>query len=225
MRYAQEGHDLILAARKSEDLHPFKIALETQYAISVTLEEFDITAISTHLQFYSQLQKKPNTAVLAVGYLGDQKQAEEHWEETEKILSVNLVGAISILNIIAQDFEKRKEGLIIGISSVAGDRGRKKNYIYGCAKAGLSAYLSGLRNRLYASNVHVITVKPGFIKTKMTQHMALPKYITASAREIAEDILIAEKKKKDIIYSKWFWKVIMGIMIHIPEKIFKTKNF
>ena len=101
-----------------------------------------------------------------MGYLGEQKVSELSFKETQIVIDSNYTGNVSILNIIANDFEKRGHGFICGVSSVAADRGRKSNYIYGSAKAGFTAYLSGLRNRLYNAKVHVLTVHPGFVATK-----------------------------------------------------------
>jgi hypothetical protein len=128
---------------------------------------------------------------------------------------------VSLFNIIANDFEKRRSGFIVGISSVAGDRGRKSNYIYGSAKAALTAYLSGLRNRLYDAQVHVMTVKPGFVATKMTEGMDLPEKLTAQPEEVAKDIYKAQQKSKDVLYTKSIWRFIMMIITAIPEWKFK----
>ena len=125
------------------------------------------------------------------------------------------------METIAADFEQRNEGTICGISSVAGERGRKSNYLYGSAKAGFSEYLSGLRNRLAKSNVHVVTVKPGFIDTKMTEGMPLPAPLTAQPEQVAKDIFKACMKKKNVIYTLWMWRWIMAIIRNIPEPIFK----
>src|SRR5690606_12784913 len=112
-------------------------------------------------------------------------------------------------------------GTIVGISSVAGERGRQSNYLYGSAKAGFTAYLSGLRNALFSDNVHVVTVLPGFVYTKMTENLNLPKLLTAQPSEVADAIYAAVQKKKNTIYVRWFWKWIMLIIKCIPEFIFK----
>ena len=117
--------------------------------------------------------------------------------------------------------EKNKNGFIVGVSSVAGDRGRKANYIYGSSKAAFSAYLSGLRNRLFESKIQVLTVKPGFVATKMTDGLDLPEKLTAQPEEVAKDIFVAQQKGKDILYTKGIWRLIMLIIKHIPEFIFK----
>jgi decaprenylphospho-beta-D-erythro-pentofuranosid-2-ulose 2-reductase len=113
------------------------------------------------------------------------------------------------------------KGRIIGVSSVAGERGRQSNYFYGSAKAGFTAYLSGLRNRLFPACVQVLTVHPGFVTTAMTQNMKLPAILTAHPDEVAEDILRAVNKGRDVIYTKWFWRYIMCLIRLIPENLFK----
>jgi hypothetical protein len=163
--------------------------------------------------------------VLSFGYLGDQLKAEDEFKEAQNIIDSNFVGAVSILEPIAADFEKRGHGLIIGISSVAGERGRRSNYFYGAAKGALTIYLSGLRSRLSKRKIRVITVLPGFIQTKMTEHLELPERLSAKPEEVADDIYRAYKKGKDIIYTKWFWKWIMAVIKSIPEKIFKRLTF
>ncbi len=122
------------------------------------------------------------------------------------------------------DFEKRNHDFIIGISSVAGERGRQSNYIYGSAKGSSSVYLSGLRNSLNKSYGKVITVLPGFIRTKMTENMDLPEKLMATPEEVAEYVYKAYRKSKDIVYTKWFWWLIMFIIKIIPEKIFKSMD-
>lgn len=128
------------------------------------------------------------------------------------------------MNVIANEYEQNKNGFIVGISSVAGDRGRKSNYIYGSAKAAFSAYLSGLRNRLHDANVQVLTVKPGFVNTQMTKGMELPEKLTAQPEEVARDIYAAQKKGKDVLYTRWFWRWIMLIIRNIPEFQFKKMS-
>ena len=162
--------------------------------------------------------------VCAFGYLGDNEEAKSDFIEARKIMETNYIGCVSILNIIANDFEKRKRGFIIGISSVAGDRGRQSNYYYGSAKAGFTAYLSGLRNRLHRSGINVLTVKPGFVRTQMTEGMELPPLLTAHPEKTARDIYKSWKKGKMTLYTKWFWRHIMLIIKYIPETIFKRMS-
>jgi decaprenylphospho-beta-D-erythro-pentofuranosid-2-ulose 2-reductase len=150
--------------------------------------------------------------------------ARTDFEEVQKTIQVNFTGAVSILNIVANDFEQRGKGSIIGISSVAGDRGRQSNYIYGSAKAGFTAYLSGLRNRLAKSGVHVMTVKPGFCRTKMTENLQLPAALTAEPDQVAHSVFQGLDQKHNVVYTLWMWRWIMLIIRMIPEFIFKKLN-
>jgi short-subunit dehydrogenase len=150
-----------------------------------------------------------------------EKEMEDSWKETEKIISANYTGAVSILNIISRKYASQKKGIIVGISSVAGERGRQSNFLYGSAKAGFSAYLSGLRNWLYPYGVHVVCVKPGFVYTRMTENLALPALLTATPEEVGRAVYSACLKRKNIIYVKAVWRWIMLIIKLIPEPIFK----
>jgi decaprenylphospho-beta-D-erythro-pentofuranosid-2-ulose 2-reductase len=220
-RFARSGFDLLLAARKYEDAEADARDMEIRFRIQVRTLEFDALDFGSHQAFYEGLKEKPSGVICAVGYLGDQKKAEHDFAEARRITETNYSGCVSVLSVIADDFEKRKEGFIIGISSAAGERGRQSNYFYGSAKAAFTSYLSGLRNRLFKSHVMVITVKPGFVRTAMTEDMELPAALTASPEEVANDIFNAWKKGKDVAYSKWYWKYIMFIVRNIPEKLFK----
>jgi short-subunit dehydrogenase len=156
--------------------------------------------------------------------MNDNEKAVREWNESLLTINTNYTGAVSILNIIAEDYCGRLQGTIVGISSVAGNRGRQSNYIYGSAKSGFTAYLSGLRNKLYHQKVHVLTVLPGFVYTKMTEHLKLPKMLTARPEEVAGAVYQGVVKKTDIIYVKWFWRWIMLIITSVPEGIFKKKK-
>ena len=223
-KYAENGYNLYLAARQVDELEIIAkdIAIRTQQ--SVKCIELDILDYPAHAAFYHALSEKPIGVISVVGYLGTQDNAQTNFAEAQKIINTNYTGVVSILNIIANDFEQRKAGFIVGISSVAGDRGRKSNYIYGSAKAALSTYLSGLRNRLYSANVYVLTVKPGFVATKMTEGMDLPAKLTAQPQQVANDIFIAQQKKQNVLYTIWIWKWIMLIIKYIPEWKFKAMS-
>lgn len=219
--YAKHGYDLYLAARNSEALAGDIKDIQIRHQVQALSFEFDIRSFESHHSFYENLSPKPVGVITVVGYLGEQKNAESDFHETEKIITTNYTGCVSLLNIVANDMEKRGEGFIVGISSVAGDRGRKSNYLYGSAKAAFSVYLSGLRNRLSGSGVHVMTVKPGFVNTKMTKDMNLPKILTADPANVAADIYKAQQKNLNVIYTKWYWRFIMLFIRYIPESIFK----
>ena len=222
--YARYGYDIYLAGRGVEDLKDFSTDLRVRWGCKVESVELDILDFDSHQAFYDNLSEKPLGVVVAVGYLGEQKKAQDDFSEAKKIMESNYTGVVSLLNIIANDFEKRRSGFIVGISSVAGDRGRKSNYIYGSAKSALTAYLSGLRNRMYDSDVDVLTVKPGFVATAMTEGMDLPPKLTAQPNEVAEDIYNAQQKKRNIIYTKGLWRFIMLIITSIPEWQFKKMS-
>jgi hypothetical protein len=219
--YAKNGYNLYLAARNCQSLEGLANDIKIRSDADVVLKEFDITDFSSHDKFYKSLEPKPFGVIVVAGYMAEQKECENDWSKTFNTINVNYTGAVSILNIAANNMEENKNGFIIGISSVAGDRGRKANYIYGSSKAGFTAYLSGLRNRLNESGVKVLTVKPGFVATKMTQGMDLPQKLTAGPDEVAKDVFKAQQKGKDIIYTKSIWRYIMLIINNIPEIIFK----
>ena len=213
--------DLWLASRDLELLKKKARDLEIRYDVKVRVMAFDACDTASHQAFYERLDPRPDGVITAFGYLGDQTRAQSDFSEARKIIQTNFIGAASILEIVAADFQRRGEGVIIGISSVAGERGRQSNYVYGAAKGALSIYLSGLRNRLNKYGVRVITVLPGFMQTKMTQSMALPGLLTATPEQAAADIFTAYKKSRDVVYTRWFWRLIMAAIKATPESLFK----
>ena len=146
---------------------------------------------------------------------------KSNFDISRKVIDINFSCLVSILDIIANDFEKRKNGIIVAVSSTAGDRGRASRYHYGSAKAALNTYLSGLRNRLFISNVRVITIKPGYCNTKMTDGMKLSSFLTSEPEDVSKAIFNAINSGKDICYVYKVWKWIMLIIKIIPEIIFK----
>ena len=220
-QYARNNFKVMMAARNIDKLAEVKNDIEIRHSVPVEVYNFDALDFNHHQQFYDELPDKPDIAVCVFGYLGDQVLGQKNWNEAQKIINTNFTGAASILSVIANDFEKRKNGTIIGISSVAGDRGRLSNYLYGSAKSGFTTFLSGLRNRLFHSNVHVMTVKPGFVDTRMTEGMDLPAPITAKPEQVAKAVYKAYLKKSDSIYVIFIWRWIMLIIKMIPESIFK----
>jgi len=221
-RFAKAQYNLILAARNVDALINTKSDIEIRHKVQVHLSEFDATDFSRHETWYKQLPSPPDVVLLAFGYLGNHALATTDFNEAKKIIDANYTGAVSILNEIACNFEAKKSGTIVAISSVAGDRGRGSNYYYGSAKAALSAYLSGLRNRLFTSGVHVLTVKPGFVQTKMLGNMQTPEALTALPEQVAEDVYQAFIRKKNTVYTLWIWRYIMLIIKNIPEFVFKN---
>lgn len=216
--YYSKDYQLILAAR---DVSASSALTSWSTRANVTVIPFDATDCNQHKTWVNDLPVLPDLVICVFGYLGTQKKAMTDWNEAHKIMETNYMGAVSIMNALATQFIERKAGVLVGISSVAGDRGRQSNFIYGSAKAGFTAYLSGLRNSLFKEGVHVFTVKPGFINTKMTAGLKLPKSITASPKQVAEKIYNGIDRKKNVIYVLpiWFW--IMLVIKFIPEFIFK----
>tara|TARA_B110000196_G_C21148890_1_gene668319 strand:+ start:3248 stop:3976 length:729 start_codon:yes stop_codon:yes gene_type:complete len=188
------------------------------------LIKFDLLKFNNHKKFYNALDPKPDLVICSAGMFLNSEQILSNFELKEKMINTNFTGYASILDIIIDDFKRKNNGCIIGISSVAGDRGRASNYMYGSTKSAFSSYLSGLRNSLKKFNINIITIKPGFVKTKMTNNIKMNKYLTATPEKVAKDVHKAWKRKKDIVYTPWYWKYIIIIIKIIPEKIFKKMN-
>lgn len=224
--FARNNFDVILAARNAADesLAAAKTDLEIRFGIKAFTAEFDAENFDVHQDFYANLPTPPDVVLCAFGYLGEQSEAEKNWTETAKIINANYTGACSILSVAANDFERRKAGDIIGISSVAGERGRASNYVYGSAKSGFTVFLDGLRHRLSRVGVNVITVKPGFVDTKMTEGMNLPKILTAQPEQLAQAIFKVYRKKKATLYYLPAWRFIMFVIRNVPEFIFKKSK-
>jgi len=219
--YAERGDEVILAARNISRLDRVSADMQIRFGKTPTIAEFDAVDFNSHSAFYQNLPKAPDTVVCVFGFMDDNINAINDFAIAKQIIDVNYTGAVSILNIAANAMASKGKGTIIGISSVAGERGRQSNFIYGSAKAGFTAYLAGLRNYLFHKGVHVLTVKPGFVKTKMTANMPLNPKLTAQPKQIAKDVLKAADKKKNVLYSLWMWKYIMAIIKNIPEGVFK----
>jgi short-subunit dehydrogenase len=221
VQFALHKYSITIAGRDIEKLAVMASDLQIRYTVPVYTAEFDALDFDSHSHFYNNLAIKPDVAICVFGLLGDQELAQDDWSKAALILNSNFNGAVSILNVIANQFEKNRSGVIVGISSVAGERGRQSNYLYGSAKAGFTAYLSGLRNRLFKSNVHVMTVKPGFMKTRMIEGMKTPKPLTATPEVAAKKIFKATQSRVNVMYVLPIWKWVMLIIRNIPEGIFK----
>jgi len=220
-RFAKEGYDVQLVARNSDSLKDDCFDISLRYGVNATFYELDALDLESHPKLISSLTKIPDIAVYAIGALGKQEEDENDIEKSIEIIRTNYEGLVSIFGIIANYFKKRGSGTLIGISSVAGDRGRASNYIYGSSKAGVSSFLSGLRNRLYPFGIDVITVKPGFVRTKMTSNLKLPQKLTTNPQTVAKSIYHAYKYRKNIIYVRPIWRYIMQFIKLIPESFFK----
>ncbi len=223
-KFASLGYPIQLAARNADDLKAYKADLELRYTVPVTLHNFDVLSTDEHFDFLNSLPALPGIAVCAVGLLGQQQINEQKIQTAINVVRSNYEGPASIFAELANRFIDRGSGTLVGISSVAGERGRMANYVYGSAKAGFTAFLSGLRCRLAKQGLHVITVLPGFVETKMTEGMNLPVWLTASPSEVANAIERAVRKNQDIVYVRPVWRLIMTVIRNIPEQIFKRMS-
>ena len=217
-KFASEGYNLQLAARNSSELNSTVNDLKIRYEISISTYELDILKYENFTDFINSLECLPDIALCAVGILGDQTDDEKSLSNSVLVMRTNYEGPSLILGEIANRFETRGSGSIIGISSVAGDRGRASNYIYGSAKSGFTAFLSGLRNRINKSGVNVLIVSPGFVYTSMTKNLDLPNLLTSQPSEIASKIF--NSKKKNSVIRPFPWNLIMLIIRLIPEQLF-----
>jgi decaprenylphospho-beta-D-erythro-pentofuranosid-2-ulose 2-reductase len=221
LAYAEAGRPLILAARRPERLERDAEDIRIRHRVPVQVAGFDILDAASHAPLLDGLPELPGTVISVVGLLGKQPFSAADPKAAETVMRTNYLAPALFLGEVANRMERRGGGTIIGISSVAGDRGRGSNYIYGSAKAGFTAFLSGLRNRLAASGVHVVTVKPGFVDTKVTEGMKLPPLLTAQPGEVGRAVLAAERKRRDAIYVRPLWMPVMTVIRLIPERVFK----
>ncbi|MFG6661019.1 SDR family oxidoreductase [Sulfitobacter sp. 915] len=219
--FAAKGHPIQLALRNASTFEANRMDMVIRYNVAVSIHEFDVLAIDKHAAFIDTLPALPAVAVCAIGLMGDQIENERDMSAASLVMRSNYEGPATILGLLGNRFDEYGEGTIVGISSVAGERGRATNYVYGSAKAGFTAFLSGLRNRLAKRGVHVVTVLPGFVLTRMTKEMALPERLTAQPAEVADAIVRAVAKKTDVIYVRPIWGLIMRIIKAIPERSFK----
>lgn len=219
--FAAGGHPVMLAARRPETLETDRADIALRHGVTVTLHDFDVLETARLAGFVDSLPSLPEVAVCAVGTMGDQASDEHDPAAAIAVMRANYEGPATILAILADRFETRGRGTLVGISSVAGERGRATNYIYGSAKAGFTAYLSGLRNRLARQNVHVLTVLPGFVATRMTAGMDLPAKLTATPQAVGAAVRRAVETRRNVIYVKPVWRLVMAVIRAIPEPVFK----
>jgi short-subunit dehydrogenase len=216
--YAAKGCAVILAARG--DVEAERRDLELRTGLTARATQFDVTDGAPDA-FFASLGERPGTVVMVAGLLGDQARSATDDAAATMVMETNYTGPARYLLAAARAMAGVADGCIIGISSVAGERGRGSNFVYGSAKAGLTAFLSGLRNAHAKTGLHVITVKPGFVATQMTAEMTLPPLLTAQPDEVAAAILLAHEKRRDVIYVRGRWAPIMAVIRAIPERIFK----
>lgn len=224
--FADRHAAFFLVGRNPQKLAAVRDDLLTRGASAVTSLVADLDDTAAHPDMLAQAVAALgglDIAFLAHGVLGDQPEAETSYPAAEAILHTNFLSPVSLVTWLANYFEAEHRGTIAVISSVAGDRGRKSNYVYGASKGGLNIFLDGVRNRIDRAGVNVLTIKPGFVATPMTAH--LPRGpLFAQPAQVAKSIIRAIDKRKDVIYAPPFWAVIMLVVRSIPRRIFKKMN-
>jgi short-subunit dehydrogenase len=224
--FAARGARFYLVARNPDKLHAVASDLRTRGAASVATHVMDLDDTTAHPAMLAAAAANLGVveiALLAHGVLGDQPEAEASYPAAEAILGTNFLAPVSMVTWLANYFESTRQGTLAVISSVAGDRGRKSNYVYGASKGALNIFLDGVRNRIDRSGVQVLTIKPGFVATPMTAH--LPKNaLFAQPSAVGRGIVAAIEKRRDVVYVPAFWALIMLMIRAVPRSIFKKLN-
>ncbi|MFP4369309.1 MAG: SDR family oxidoreductase [Candidatus Kapaibacterium sp.] len=221
--FANEGVKLMLADLNLGRLEAVRDDILSFYKCDIQLKEFDAAQFDTHKAFIDECIHELgglDMVLIAYGTLPDQELMEKDNLAAVREFNLNATSIISLSTIIANYFEEKCDGTLAVISSVAGDRGRKSNYLYGAAKGAITRFLQGLRNRLDRKGVKIVTIKPGMVDTPMTAHM--PKgFLFSDSKIVGKQIYNAMNEGKDIVFVPGHWRFIMWIIIHIPEFIFK----
>jgi len=222
-QWAAQGHSLYLLARNEERLGAMAADLKVRGAAMAAFSVLDVNQFERHaaaIDAAVAALSGLDTVLIAHGTLGDQKRCEHDVAATLQELNTNALSVISMLTLLANRFEAQRHGTLAVIGSVAGDRGRQSNYVYGTAKGAVTIFLQGLRNRLQPAGVQVLTIKPGFVDTPMTASFKKgPLWATPEA--VAASIVSAVEKRRDVLYTPWFWLGIMTLIKLVPERVFK----
>lgn len=220
-RLVADGWTLQLAARDRTRLERVAEDLQARTGTPVVQLRCDVLDEDHGVALLDALDPLPQLAICVVGLLGEQTASQRDRGAAARVMRSNYMGPALLMDALAERFEERGSGTLVGISSVAGERGRAANYVYGSAKAGFTAFLSGLRNRCAASGVHVVTVKPGFVRTRMTEAMQLPALLTATPEEVAVAVERAVRQRRDVVYVRRIWRFISLVLRSVPEPLFK----
>jgi len=214
--FAQNRYNVHLVSRNISELEIKKKEIESLYKVDCKITSTNILNEENVNNFFSENLESPEIILITVGFM------EVDEKNYEKIASINYVSPMVFIEKSLTKYKTQKKlNTIIGISSIAGDRGKKKNCVYSSSKSAFSSYLDGLRQRLYADGIHVITVKPGYVKTKMTKNLKLPKILISNVNHVGNKIFKAYKSKKNTLYVPSFWSIIMFFYKMVPETIFK----
>jgi decaprenylphospho-beta-D-erythro-pentofuranosid-2-ulose 2-reductase len=225
-RLAAPNRHFMLVARNADRLTAVAQDLLTRGALAVDTWVMDLDDTTAHPEMLaSAVQRlgRIDLALIAHGVLGDQQAAEADFEVAAAILHTNFISTVSLLTWLGNYMQNKHGGTLAVVSSVAGDRGRKSNYVYGASKGALNLFLEGLRNRIDREGVHVLTIKPGFVATPMTAHVP-HNALFASPDQIARGIVSAIDRRHDVAYLPWFWSWIMLLVRAIPNRLFKKMN-
>jgi decaprenylphospho-beta-D-erythro-pentofuranosid-2-ulose 2-reductase len=226
--WAQRGAQLFLVGRNSDKLQSclddLRVRSGPQGTAQVHMAVADLDDLSNHAELISQALKRMSgidVALIAYGSLPDQSACEVDLDLAQRQICTNALSPIHLAGLLGNHMQAQKKGCIAVISSVAGDRGRQSNYIYGSAKGMVSLFLQGLRNRLYPYGVAVVNIKPGFVDTPMTAGFDKKGPLWASAEQVGRGIVKAVDGRKDDVYLPGFWRLIMTVICHVPETLFK----
>lgn len=227
--WVSQGCSLFLVARNADKLGAVRDDLRTRAAPSQRIETAiaNLNEFGRHAALIEEADRTLggiDVALIAHGSLPAQAECERSVEQTMSEITTNALSPVSLLALLANYFEQRGHGSIVAISSVAGDRGRKSNYVYGAAKGMVTVFLQGLRNRLADKGVAVVTVKPGFVDTPMTKNFEKGSPLWAQPETVARGIIRAVERRRDVAYLPWFWRFIMLGIRHIPERVFKRMS-
>ena len=226
-RLAPKGASFALVARRQDRIDTIAADLEARgatSAVAIELDLSDMTSCESRFLAFCDALGMPDQVLLAYGALGDQLASEEDAEITRRIIDVNFTSAALWLQMAAKHLPHDKPRAIVVISSVAGDRGRRSNYVYGAAKAGLSVFAEGMAHRFYGTNLHLLIVKPGFVDSPMTAHLERSGPLWAKPEEIAAGIETALQRRRTVAYLPKFWRLIMAIICTLPRQVFfRTK--
>lgn len=222
----QNGASVYCIGRNTDKLNKIVADLKVragreQIIASLSADLTDTNQHSSLIQQASEALGGLDAALIAHGTLPEQKACEADVTLTLQEIHTNALSVVSLLSLLANQFEAQGQGVIAAISSVAGDRGRQSNYVYGSAKGMVSLFMQGLRNRLAKKGVSVVTIKPGFVDSPMTADFDKSGPLWVKPEAIAKGIVRAMQKGKGEVYLPWFWYFIMQIIKHIPEIIFK----
>lgn len=225
-RFAAGGDSLFLVARDTEKLTAVAEDLRVRGAREVVTRAMDADRLDDHgpmLDAAETTLGHLDVVMIAYGTLPDQARCQDSVEDSLAAWHTNAASPMALLTLVANRMERRGAGTIVAVSSVAGDRGRKSNYVYGSAKAALTTFLEGLRHRLHASGVRVVTVKPGMVDTPMTA--AFPKGpLWARPEQVGRDIHKAVERGREVVYTPFFWRLIMLVVTTLPRPLFKRTD-